>query len=555
MGFRVVLAWWVALLVLSVPASAQSAKVGESLTTCVARVAPGDTAARMLAARDRFSCGVPQRGLGPGDYWVLASTLPADAGLAPHVIRSASLWQRGLTLHILYADGHSVRQRFDDRSARNVLQLGAMFELPLPVRGVRATALLWRVDGAANVRGIVADPRIASPAQAISSNLLFAALYAAFGGLCLALLIYNFALWTVLRHDFQLYYCAMLLALGGYAVSSSGALSWWIHIANTDRMRLNYLLLAGTGVAAVAFARRFFEDQVFDRALDRLGKVACALVASAAVAFAAFAPRAAALLDDAYAISFVLLMVYAVALLWRAWRVRANHLWVFALAWAAPIAFAGLRLAGELRLVGLSFWLDNSTLLAMAAEALLSSVAISYRLRLLLNERDAAVAGETAARALADRDPLTGLLNRRAFLREAIGTGQRRTLVLADIDHFKLVNDTLGHDGGDEVLRRFARAFADAAPSDALVARIGGEEFAILVPEIDPQLCETLLAAVRTVAMPFDLRVTASLGSESGMVASESDWSRLYRGADQALFAAKRAGRDRARHAPAALVA
>jgi diguanylate cyclase (GGDEF)-like protein len=546
---------WLALLAWSAPAVAQTAKVGVPVRTCLARVVPGDTAARVLAAPDRLDCATPPGEFGEGDYWVAARDLPAAAGLAPRTVRSGSLWQRGMTLWVAYADGRLIGRRVDDRAAREVLQLGAMFELPIPVRGVRATALLWRVEGAANVRGIVAAPHVATPEQGVASNLLFGSLYAAFGGLCLALLVYNFALWRVLRHDFQLAYCAMLVALAGYAVTSSGVLSWWIDIANTDRIRLNYVLLALAGIAAVVFARRFFEDRVFGRWLDRLGLAACAALAATSGGFALFAPRAALLFDRAYSGAFLLLMAYAGAVLWRAWRVRANHLWLFALAWAAPIVFAGLRLAGELRLIGITFWLDNSTLMAMAAEALLSSVAISYRLRLLLVERDAAIAGETAAKALADSDPLTGLLNRRSFLREAIGSTERRTLVLADIDHFKLVNDTLGHDGGDEVLRRFARALAEAAPPGALVARVGGEEFAVLAPATFTLLPEVLIAAVRAARMPFDLQVTASLGSETGVVATESDWSRLYRNADEALYAAKRAGRDRIRHAPAALAA
>lgn len=557
MGVRVVLAMWLALLAwgLSTPASAQTAKVGSPVTSCVARTAPGDTPRRLLSLPSRFDCKASAASLGAGDYWVVARALPAGAGLSPHVVRSGSVWQREMTLWVAYADGRLIGRRIDDRHVRDILQLGAMFELSIPVRGVRATALLWRIDGASNVRGILAAPHVATPQQSVASSLTLASFYAAFGGLCLALLVYNFALWRVLRHDFQLAYCAMLVALGGYAMSSSGALSWWIDIANTDRIRLNYILLALAGMAAVLFARRFFEDRVFARWLDRLGGAACAMLAVTSIGYAVLAPRAAVLLDRVYSAAFLLLMAYAAALLWRAWRVRANHLWLFALAWAAPIAFAGLRLAGELKLIGLTFWLDNSTLVAMAAEALLSSVAISYRLRLLLVERDAAIAGETAARALADSDPLTGLLNRRAFLREAIGSPERRTLVLADIDHFKLVNDTLGHDGGDEVLRRFARALADAAPPGALVARLGGEEFGVLAPDTYTQLPEVLIAAVRAARMPFDLQVTASLGIETGVVGTESDWSRLYRRADQALFAAKRAGRDRVRHAPATLAA
>ena len=78
MGIRLVLALWVALLALAGPAAAQTAKVGDALSTCVARVAPGDTPAAMLVARERFDCDVAQRGLGEGDYWVIARTLPAD---------------------------------------------------------------------------------------------------------------------------------------------------------------------------------------------------------------------------------------------------------------------------------------------------------------------------------------------------------------------------------------------------------------------------------------------------------------------------------------------
>src|SRR3546814_5755520 len=100
----------------------------------------------------------------------------------------------------------------------------------------------------------------------------------------------------------------------------------------------------------------------------------------------------------------------------------------FAVAWAMPIAFAGARLANSFDLVAWHFWIDNSTIASMAIEAMLSSVAIAYRIRLLSRERDTAIRQEVAARALADTDPLTGLLNRRAFLREAIGrAGDRKS--------------------------------------------------------------------------------------------------------------------------------
>jgi diguanylate cyclase (GGDEF)-like protein len=187
--------------------------------------------------------------------------------------------------------------------------------------------------------------------------------------------------------------------------------------------------------------------------------------------------------------------------------------------------------------------------MAMTLEALISALAVAYRIRLLSRERDDARIQEAAARLLADTDPLTGLLNRRAFLREAIGRTGDQTLLIADIDHFKRVNDTLGHDGGDEVLRLFARALKAAAPAEALVARIGGEEFAI-VAAIEAGLePEPILARLRAERMPFDLTVTASIGTCSGPLETEAQWKLLYRFADRALFDAKAEGRDRARTA------
>ncbi|MEI9928353.1 MAG: GGDEF domain-containing protein [Sphingomonas sp.] len=121
-------------------------------------------------------------------------------------------------------------------------------------------------------------------------------------------------------------------------------------------------------------------------------------------------------------------------------------------------------------------------------------MAIAYRIKLLSKERDEAILGEVLARRLADIDPLTGLLNRRAFLEKAIGRTGEHVLQIADIDHFKRVNDTLGHDGGDEVLRVFARLLRGASPAGALIARIGGEEFAILTASDEAIGADQLLA-------------------------------------------------------------
>ncbi|QOY96643.1 GGDEF domain-containing protein [Massilia sp. UMI-21] len=155
-------------------------------------------------------------------------------------------------------------------------------------------------------------------------------------------------------------------------------------------------------------------------------------------------------------------------------------------------------------------------------------------------------------------DYLTGLANRRAFFEAAeqeLGRSRmlpRPTAVIAfDADHFKAINDRHGHPGGDAVLQHLAALLGETFREVDVVARIGGEEFAVLLPSTDlPRaavVAERLRAAVASEVVHFDgerIRYTVSAG-----VASLDDGmggiDLLLRHADQALYAAKRAGRNR----------
>jgi diguanylate cyclase len=156
-------------------------------------------------------------------------------------------------------------------------------------------------------------------------------------------------------------------------------------------------------------------------------------------------------------------------------------------------------------------------------------------------------------------DPLTGLANRRSFdlKLEAVGARASRSspaqLVMADIDHFKRVNDAHGHDTGDEVLRIIGGILHANVRRDGLVARVGGDEFGLLLPEASPRyaagiatrLCE-LLASRRLVVrgQPEIIdRITLSIGVAAWHAGeSSANW---YARADAALYEAKRRGRNR----------
>jgi diguanylate cyclase (GGDEF)-like protein len=170
---------------------------------------------------------------------------------------------------------------------------------------------------------------------------------------------------------------------------------------------------------------------------------------------------------------------------------------------------------------------------------------------------------------LALTDGLTGLPNRRALLNRAmsdLGTARRKHLpyavAMADIDHFKTINDTHGHAAGDQALQRLARQLKDELRDQDEVGRWGGEEFLILLPETDEaealRVAERLRAAVE--AKPFivegevTLKVTISVGVAALDAPAQSALvlDALIRMADDALYRAKDAGRNRvevARHA------
>jgi diguanylate cyclase (GGDEF)-like protein len=151
-------------------------------------------------------------------------------------------------------------------------------------------------------------------------------------------------------------------------------------------------------------------------------------------------------------------------------------------------------------------------------------------------------------RELVDRDPLTGLHNRRFLARaRGRGRGEQVSYAIADIDHFKTINDLYGHLVGDRVLVRVAELFVTHLRVQDVVMRIGGEEFALLMPGTTPDEAAAACERLRVVVaeedwerIAADLGVTASFG-----VASGTDLVTLERIADDRLYEAKRAGRNR----------
>lgn len=139
-------------------------------------------------------------------------------------------------------------------------------------------------------------------------------------------------------------------------------------------------------------------------------------------------------------------------------------------------------------------------------------------------------------------DPLTQLANRRTFTRALETVQPGDAIVIVDLDHFKLVNDTFGHEVGDETLRELAEAMRRVARQVDTVARYGGEEFALVLADADREGALAMVERLRTMWHASDPRVTFSAGIAVHRDGDLVEWT--LRAADGALYEAKSLGRD-----------
>lgn len=544
----------------AVPAGAAPAPIHPG-PACVRVAEVAENPVALLARPQAFSCAAEDRAKTGKITWGLVRGLnlvtePHDPWELRHEYNQAA----SETLFVRYADGRVVQAPSDRTSARRLFSSG-MVSFALHAGEGRITDILIRVEGLQNQRGVAPGLMLATGRAALDGDIVVLFLYGLLGGIIIALFAYNFALFVNLRYPFIGAYCLSTVAMLFMGICWSGGIFiFFPDLDTTTQISLTMLgtaLVLGTGSL---FLKTFVEHTHLPQWSMRLTGVA-AVVAIGSSLLRVIDPHYAWQVMDMLtyggigAVLIGLLVTSALAS-WRGSRSARMYL----AAWLFPIVLGFVRTMWAVNLFpGHSVLIAMSPLIFMAIEALMSALAVSWRIGGLRGERDEARARQEEFRVAANTDPLTDLLNRRAFIDRACTTAPialQHRLILIDIDNFKLVNDSHGHQRGDDVLIRVAQILLETAPAMALVGRLGGEEFAVLVPvrAVDA-LPDRLCRAVATAEMPGNLVITIRVGVADGPITSDADWRQIYHAADQALYRAKNGGRNRVSHAPRPLAA
>ena len=369
-------------------------------------------------------------------------------------------------------------------------------------------------------------------------------------GFLLALMAYNAILFISLRGSQYLLYAVYLgmFVLMNIAYTGHGFAWLWPDSVNWQQWS-NPILMFLFGVSGLLFANRFLNLQLH---FPRIRKAVIGFCATFGIllgaAILAGSQTVALLASFSFAFLFSGLMLFLGVISVRAGQKPAKYFLIAAL---AAMVGAMLTTLSTWGFIPHNTWTFRAVEIGMLADATLLALALAYQLRMGQEER-------IVAERLAQQDPLTGLNNRRAFYdktsplwSQAIRHAHPSAVMLLDLDLFKEINDAHGHAHGDDVLKALANILKQSVRQGDILARWGGEEFIVFLPETSKQeamaLAERLRAAIAGVRIPHetgDTAVTASFGIaqlESRHITLDA----LIAAADECLYQSKQNGRNR----------
>ncbi|MFC5301407.1 sensor domain-containing diguanylate cyclase [Azospira restricta] len=485
-------------------------------------------------------------GIRSAPVWIHLAFANASAAPLPRRLLIENSWQDRIDVYFVGPDGTTTPLHLGDTRPQA--------ERPVPGRHFAVdhrfapgvTDLYLRVEAA---DPIVLPIYLTTPEAHAERRQAHGYRYGFLYGYLLALMGYNLLLFLGLRDRRHLAYAAFiaLFVATNLAYTGHGYAYLWPDSPTVQRWVIPILMVL-YATAGLVFARHFLDTpKAFPRTHRALAAATAGFLAALAAACLLFADQAAAIL-----VAFVAVILFSLAMpALGIMAVRGRHRYsrYFLFATVASTVGTAVTTLSVLGLIPFSAFGFQAVEIGMVIDATLLALALGSRFRAIQAERQ-------SAERLAARDPLTDLYNRRSFLELArpLWSGTRRhghelSLIMVDIDHFKTINDTYGHAAGDDAIIAVARVLTDSVRAEDIVARWGGEEFLVLLPEtpLDAAvaLAERLRAGIADARIAMggqDVRLTASLGvAASG---DKESLDRLITEADHFLYQSKHSGRN-----------
>ncbi|MEO1648232.1 MAG: diguanylate cyclase [Pseudomonadota bacterium] len=458
----------------------------------------------------------------------------------------------GVTFSAIDADG-SIRTLAWEEADAEPFAAGPVFRLELPDILPSTQALVVRVERPHSIPLLTEARLIHYPDDADWTQMEVIVLAFVVGMLVLPL-FFDISFYIVLRERFVLLHAIMVTAMIGYVLSAGGLISVFESVPLIGIAVAGPLLWAvGVGFSAL-FLADFLEEGAQSPVMRRITLATgfwCIFVPGF---FALQLPSTQSFDDRAYFYSFVPVIFVISAAVVEAVARGSRGARFIAVAWT-PIILASIErlLRGVGVYTGPSSF-DLGIYLATGLEVVVISLAIADRYVVIRRERDAAVTEAQTLEKLSTRDSLTGLLNRRGLemkFAELVRSGFD-TFALVDLDRFKLINDRHGHQVGDAALVACAEALRGNGDPDLVAARLGGEEFVMLLRGANAlQRAEALRNAIPMRISGdvegLELPVTASIGAIQVPRASNDimTFDAFYARADALMYEAKASGRNR----------
>lgn len=512
------------------------------------------TLEQALAAhrRGEFAAGrseVLTFGIGPRPVWIrLGVSNPSGQALSRRLLIETA-WLDGIDVYIRHDGATTATYQLGDRQAFSSRPVDNRHFAIDHAFAPGASEIYLRV---ATHDPLVAPIYLLSPQQAHARERLQDYTYGFLYGFLIALLAYNAMLYASLRHRRYIFYSLYLGAFVLMNLSYTGhGFEWFWPQQTTWAQWSNPLLMYLYGASGLLFATSFLNTRARFPRVHKTVLVYMAVFGTALLAAVLLGQQRAALITAfAFAFTFALVMI---ALGVRALRYGQAAARYFLLAAIAAMLGAVSTALSTWGFIPFSTWTFRAVEIGMLLDATLLALALSYQFRVGQQERQ-------RAEQLATIDPLTGIYNRRAFRDSAMALwnstrrqDQAVSVILLDIDRFKRINDAFGHAYGDEVLVTAVKVLTASVREQDVLARWGGEEFILLLPETDLKqaviLAERLRQAIAGVRFEHDgneFSVTASLGVAQRQT-DHLSLDALISSADRCLYHAKESGRNRVR--------